>query len=156
MLALGSDHVGVALKKRIMDYLAEKGIAYRDFGAFEGETGDYPVYGYKAAKAVADGDCERGILVCGTGVGISMAANKVRGIRCVVCSEPYSAVLSRQHNDSNMLSLGARVVGSELAIMIVDGWLTAEFMGERHARRVDMITAIEAAQCEGGEVDFAK
>ena len=146
MIALASDHVGITLKKFIMQVLAEKGIEYRDFGTYDTERTDYPIYGYAAARAVADGECERGLLFCGTGVGISLAANKVHGIRCVVCSDPYSARLSRQHNDTNMLALGARVVGEELARMIVEEWLSASFEGGRHQKRVDMISRIENGQ----------
>ena len=143
MIALACDHGGISLKKEIAKWLENKGIAYKDFGTHTEESCDYPVYGAMAARAVASGECEKGIIFCGTGVGISIAANKVKGIRCVVCTEPFSAKLSRQHNNSNMLALGARVVGTELAKMIVEEWLNAEFEGERHQRRIDMITQIE-------------
>lgn len=144
MIALGSDHVGFELKEPIRRHLEERGIALRDLGTFSRERTDYPAYARLVAKAVAAGECERGILFCGTGVGISIAANKVRGIRAVVCSEPYSARLSRQHNDTNILCLGSRVVGLELAKMIVDEWLAARFEGGRHAARVSMIAEIES------------
>ena len=143
MIALACDHGGISLKKEIAKWLENKGIAYKDFGTHTEESCDYPVYGAMAARAVASGECERGIIFCGTGIGISIAANKVKGIRCVVCTEPFSAKLSRQHNNSNMLALGARVVGTELAKMIVEEWLNAEFEGERHQKRIDMITQIE-------------
>ena len=143
MIALASDHIGIELKKSVMEHLDEEKIPYKDFGAFSAERCDYPEYALLAATAVVDGECEKGLLFCGTGVGMSIAANKVRGIRCVNCSEPYSAVLSRQHNDTNMLALGARVVGKDLAIMIVDGWLSAIFEGGRHAARVERINEIE-------------
>lgn len=143
MIALGSDHVGIELKRKIMEYLDERGMAYRDFGAYDTARCNYPEYALQAARAVASGECERGILCCGTGVGISIAANKVRGIRCVVCSEPYSALLSRQHNDTNMLAMGSRVVGSDLARMIVEQWLAGEYEGGRHQKRVDEISEIE-------------
>lgn len=143
MLALACDHGGLALKKEIAKYLSEKGIAYKDFGTHTEDSCDYPLYGAAAARAVACGECERGIIFCGTGIGISIAANKVKGVRCVVCSEPFSAKLSRMHNNSNMLALGGRVVGTELAKMIVDEWLSAEFEGERHQRRIDLISKIE-------------
>lgn len=143
MIALGSDHVGFELKEKIKVLLDEKGIEYKDYGCFGTERVNYPIYGHKVAKAVASGECEKGILFCGTGVGISLAANKVDGIRAVVCSDPYTAVLSRQHNDSNILSLGARVVGLDLAKMIVEGWLETEFEGGRHQTRVEMIRDIE-------------
>lgn len=146
MIALASDHVGITLKRTIMALLDEKGLSYRDYGCFDTERTDYPRYGYAAARAVADGECDRGIICCGTGVGISLAANKVHGIRCVVCSEPYSAKLSRQHNDTNMLALGSRVVGEELAKMIVSEWLDTPFEGGRHQRRVEMLSEIETTQ----------
>ena len=143
MIALASDHAGFELKEAIRRYLDERGAAYTDFGTDTQSSCDYPVYGLKAAQAVAEGQCERGILVCGTGVGISIAANKVRGVRCVSCSEPFSAVLSRRHNDTNMLSLGARVVGHGLALMIAEQWLDARFEGGRHQDRVEMISRFE-------------
>ena len=143
MLALACDHGGLSLKKEIAKYLSEKGIEYKDFGTHTEDSCDYPLFGAMAARAVASGECEKGIIFCGTGIGISIAANKVKGIRCVVCSEPFSAKLSRMHNNSNMLALGGRVVGTELAKMIVDEWLSAEFEGERHQRRIDLISKIE-------------
>jgi ribose 5-phosphate isomerase B len=145
MIALGSDFVGLILKKQIMEYLDSKGIAYRDYGAYSTEPCDYPVYGLMAANAVKDGVCDRGIVFCGTGVGISIVANKVKGIRCVCCSEPYSALMSREHNDANMLALGTRVVGGELAKMIVEAWLNGEYQHGRHQNRLDMISQIEQA-----------
>ena len=143
MIALGSDHAGLPLKLEIIKLLEERGLAYRDYGTTSPERVDYPVYGRLAAEAVARGECERGLIFCGTGVGISLSANKVPGIRCVVCSDCYTAVLSRQHNDANMLALGARVVGVDLARMIVNMWLDAVFEGGRHAQRVGMISRIE-------------
>ena len=143
MIALASDHAGYELKCAIREYLEGRGLPYTDLGAFTGERCDYPEYGLKAAEAVAAGECERGILICGTGVGIGIAANKVRGVRCVNCSEPYSAVLSRKHNNTNMLSLGARVVGAGLAILIVELWLDTQFEGGRHQDRVELITRYE-------------
>lgn len=143
MIALASDHVGIELKEEIMKHLDELGLEYKDFGTYDRERCNYPEYAYQAAVAVANGQCKRGILCCGTGVGISIAANKVKGIRCVVCSDVYSALLSRQHNDTNMLSLGARVVGKDLALMIVDHWLNGEYEGGRHQTRVDQIAQIE-------------
>ena len=143
MLALACDHGGLALKKEIAKYLSEKGIEYKDFGTHTEDSCDYPLFGAMAAHAVASGECEKGIIFCGTGIGISIAANKVKGVRCVVCSEPFSAKLSRMHNNSNMLALGGRVVGTELAKMIVDEWLSAEFEGQRHQRRIDLISKIE-------------
>ena len=143
MIALGSDHVGIELKKHIMEYLDEAGEIYKDYGTFSTDRVNYTEYGYAAAKAVADGICEKGIVFCGTGVGISIAANKVHGIRCVNCSEPYSSLLSRQHNDTNMLALGARVGGKDLAIMIVREWIGGQYEKGRHAVRVQQITEIE-------------
>ena len=145
-IALGSDHAGYDLKKTIADWLTEGGWDVRDVGAPNAERADYPQYGKAAAEAVQSGECELGVVICGTGVGIALAANKVRGIRCAVCSEPFTAKLSRQHNDANMLSLGARVVGPGLALMIVKEFLDAEFEGGRHKTRVDMIMQIEASQ----------
>lgn len=143
MIALGSDHVGYVLKQEIIRFLEDRGFDYRDFGTDSQQRCDYPIFAKKAADAVASGACDKGIILCGTGVGISIAANKVHGIRCVVCSEPYSAKLSREHNDSNMLAMGARVVGTDLALMILEAWLTGEYQGGRHQKRLDMITAIE-------------
>lgn len=143
MIALASDFVGITLKKVIMDYFDQKGVAYKDFGTYDTEVCDYPVYGIKAAKAVVSGECERGIVFCGTGVGISLVANKVHGIRCVCCSEPFSAKMAIEHNNANMLALGTRVVGGEYAKMIVDAWMDAKFLGGQHQKRIDMITKIE-------------
>jgi ribose 5-phosphate isomerase B len=149
MIAVGSDHVGFELKEPIREYLEARGIDVRDLGTFSSERTDYPVYAKLVARAVAAGEYERGILFCGTGVGVSIAANKVRGIRAVVCSEPYSARLSRQHNNTNILCLGSRVVGLELAKMIVDEWLAAAFEGGRHAVRVSMIADMESEREDG-------
>ncbi len=143
MIAIGNDHVGFELKEAVIEVLKEHQIEYKDFGAYSSDRANYPVYGQKVALAVASGECDRGILLCGTGVGISIAANKVKGIRAVVCSEPYSAKLAKEHNNANILAMGARVVGPELAKMIVENWLTAEFQGERHAERVALISKIE-------------
>lgn len=143
MIALACDHVGLSLKEELKTLLTEMNLPYRDFGTFTTERTDYPLYAQKAAQAVASGECEGGILCCGTGVGISIAANKVHGVRCVVCSEPYSAKLSRQHNDTNMLAMGSRVVGADLARMIAREWLTTAFEGGRHQRRVMQIAQME-------------
>ena len=145
MIALANDHVGYELKHIVTGLLDEMGLKYKDFGTFDTNRCDYPQYARQAAMAVTTGECDKGILICGTGIGISIAANKVKGIRCVVCSEPYSAILSRQHNDTNMLAIGARVIGSELAKMIVEGWLNTEFEGGRHKLRIDQIRDIENA-----------
>ncbi|OXT05733.1 ribose-5-phosphate isomerase [Thermohydrogenium kirishiense] len=146
MIALGSDHAGYELKIEIAKYLKEKGIEYIDFGTYGTERVDYPIFALKVANEVASGKCEKGILFCGTGVGISIAANKVKGIRAVVCSEPYSAALSRAHNNTNILALGSRVVGLELAKMIVDQWLNTPYEGGRHQKRIDQISKIERGE----------
>lgn len=142
-IAIGSDHVGFELKPIIVTYLEELGHTVVNFGPDSKERTDYPIYGKKVAEEVAAQNFDLGILICGTGVGISITANKVKGIRAVVCSEPYSAKLSREHNNTNILAFGSRVVGSELAKMIVKEWLEAEFEGGRHANRIQMIGALE-------------
>ena len=143
MIALGCDHGGYELKQEIKKYLDEKGIEYKDYGCDSLDSVDYPIYAKKVAHAILDGECEKGILICGTGLGISLAANKVKGIRACVCSEPFTAKMSRAHNDCNILAFGARVVGGELAKMIVDTWINTEFEGGRHQRRVDLLMEIE-------------
>jgi len=145
-IAIASDHVGLELKRTIIKYLQELGHDVIDYGPQTSERTDYPVYGKKVAVEVAEHRADAGILICGTGVGMAITANKVKGIRAVVCSEPYSAQLSRQHNNTNVLAFGARVVGSELAKMIVKAWLDAEFEGGRHTNRVKMISEIEQEQ----------
>ena len=142
-IAIGNDPTAVDLKNTIVDYLTELGYDVINLGTDSRESCDYPVYGEKVGRAVADGQADLGIAICGTGVGISLAANKVKGVRACVCSEPYTAKLSRMHNNSNVLAFGARVVGDELAKMIVKEWLDAEFEGGRHQRRVDMLMEIE-------------
>lgn len=145
-IAIGNDHVAVGMKQEIIEYLQGKGHELLDCGTYTNERCDYPVYGEKVANLVAAKEVDCGILICGTGVGISLSANKVKGIRCVVCSEPYTARLSKQHNNTNILAFGARVIGIELAKMIVDSWLEAEFEGDRHQTRIDMIANIEERQ----------
>ena len=146
-IGIGNDHTAVEYKREIAQHIRDTyGYEVVNYGTDSTESFDYPIAGETVANAVAKGEVDLGIVICGTGIGISLAANKVRGIRCAVCSEPYSAQLSRRHNDSNMLAFGARVVGIELAKMIVDAWLTASFEGGRHQRRVDMIMAIESRQ----------
>ncbi|APY61593.1 ribose 5-phosphate isomerase B [Salmonella enterica] len=142
-IAFGCDHVGFILKQEIVEHLTQRGIAVIDKGTWSSQRTDYPHYASAVAQAVAAGEVDGGILICGTGVGISITANKVASIRAVVCSEPYSAQLSRQHNNTNVLAFGSRVVGGELAKMIVDAWLDATFEGGRHQKRVDAIMAIE-------------
>lgn len=144
-LAIGNDHVAIEMKLEIMQYLQEKGMEIIDIGTNDPKRFHYPISGYKVGKMVANKEVDGGILICGTGVGISLAANKVKGVRACVCSEPYTAKLSRQHNNSNIIAFGARVIGIEMAKMIVDEWLSAEYEGGRHQIRIDMISEIEQA-----------
>ena len=143
MIAIGSDHGGFELKKKLMEHLSERGLEYKDFGTYSSASCDYPVYAKAVARAVASGECDRGILICGTGIGVSMTANKVHGIRAALCGDCFSAEMCRAHNNANMCALGGRVTGPELAKRMVDLFLTTEFLGGRHAARVDMITALE-------------
>ena len=145
-LAIGNDHVAIDMKNEIKEYLESKGIEVIDVGTSSPERFNYPVAGYKVAKMVADGNSDGGVLICGTGVGISLAANKVHGIRACVCSDPYTAKLSKQHNNTNIIAFGARVIGIETAKMIIDEWLAAEYEGGRHQTRIDMIAEIENTQ----------
>lgn len=145
-IGFANDHTGVELKNTIIKHLQDKGYETVNYGTDSNESYDYPLAGEQLANAVKNQEVDLGIAICGTGIGISLACNKVKGIRCCVCSEPYSAKLSRMHNNSNILAFGARVVGSEMAKMIVDEWLNASFEGGRHQRRVDLITAIEGKQ----------
>ncbi|MCF0106609.1 MAG: ribose 5-phosphate isomerase B [Holdemanella sp.] len=146
-IGIGNDHVAVEMKTIIKQYIEETyGYEVINYGTDSTERFNYPISGYKVAKAVASHEVDKGIVICGTGGGISMAANKVKGIRCILCSEPYTAKLSREHNNTNMLAFGARVVGQELAKMIVDAWLTGEYEGGRHQIRIDMISEIEETQ----------
>ncbi|WP_375209181.1 ribose 5-phosphate isomerase B [Hyphomonas jannaschiana] len=142
-IVVSSDHADIELRKTIAAHVAAQGWDVIDIGPMTSESTHYPIHGEAAAQKVASGECQLGIIVCGTGQGIMMAANKVKGIRCGVCSDTFSARMIRQHNDANMLSLGARVIGEGLALDIVDAFLTAEFEGGRHGTRVDMIKAIE-------------
>lgn len=144
IISMGCDHGGYLLKEHIKKYLTEQGHEIRDFGCNSLDSCDYPQFGAAAARAVADGSCERGIVICTTGIGISISANKIKGIRCALCSEPLSAEMTRRHNNANMLSMGAGMIGPNLAERIVDTFLTAEFEGGRHQRRVDGISALEA------------
>ena len=144
MVAIGSDHGGFDLKQAIIQYFEENGIEYKDYGTYSEDSVDYAVYAEKTARAVANGECELGLLFCGTGVGISMAANKVRGIRAACCSDLFSAEMTRRHNDANILCLGGRVVSPEKATELVDIFLDTPFSGEeRHARRIAQIADIE-------------
>ena len=142
-IAIGNDHVALDMKNHIKAYIESKGHTVSDFGAYTDERTDYPIYAARVSNAILSGECELGILICGTGVGMSIAANKINGIRAAVCSEPYSARLTRQHNNANIIAFGARVVGEATAEMIVDEFLSAEYEGGRHQGRIDMIEAIE-------------
>ena len=142
-IAIGNDHVAVTLKNIIKEHLESKGIEVINVGTDSEERFNYPISGYKVGKMVVSGEADCGILICGTGVGISLSANKIKGIRACVCSEPYSAKLSKMHNNTNILAFGSRVVGPDLAKMIVDEWLDAEYEGGRHQKRIDMIAEIE-------------
>ena len=142
-IAIGNDHTAVEMKNHIVQYLSQKGYSLINYGTDTDERVDYPVFGKRVADAVASGECDLGILICGTGIGISLAANKVKGIRAAVCSEPYSAALTRTHNNANIIAFGARVIGTATAETIVDAFLGAEYEGGRHQNRLDMITAIE-------------
>ena len=142
-IGIGNDHSALELKAEIIEFLKEKGHEVVDFGTDSSESCDYPKYGEAVGRAGVAKEVDCGILICGTGLGISLAANKVKGVRAAVCSEPFTAKMSRAHNTCNVLAFGARVVGAELAKMIVDVWLNTEFEGGRHQRRVDMIMEIE-------------
>ena len=142
-IAMGNDHSALEMKEAIKAYVESKGYEVIDFGTNSTESCDYPEYGEKVGRAVAAGDADYGIAICGTGIGIGIAAGKVKGVRVCTCSEPYSARLSRMHNDTNVLTFGARVIGVEMAKMIVDEWLDNKYEGGRHKRRVDMLSEIE-------------
>ena len=142
MIAIACDHAGIDLKPHVIAVLDELGIPYKDLGTNSHESVDYPIYGARAANAVASGECSMGIIMCGTGVGIGMAASKVHGIRCVTCTDTYSAKMSRLHNNANMLALGGRTTEEDKALEIVAAWLDTEFEGGRHQRRVDMLNAM--------------
>ena len=143
MIALGSDHAGLPLKKEIMALLDEMRLPYHDYGTYTADSCDYAVFAQRAAKAVAGGECERGILCCGTGIGISIAANKVNGIRCAHCADALEAQLCRQHNNANMMAIGAGFTGPKLASAMVETFLSTEFEGGRHARRVALLDGIK-------------
>lgn len=143
-IAIGSDHGGFCLKEEIKNLLQEKNLAYRDFGTHSTDSVDYPDIASSVAGAVVAGECDRGILICGTGIGISIAANKINGIRAALCHDVFSAQMSREHNDANILAMGERVIGPGLARAIVEKWLTTEFSGGRHAGRVCKISELES------------
>lgn len=146
MIAIGSDHAGLPLKEEIIKHFREKGIEFKDYGTYTTESVDYSDYGRKVALSVQSGECEKGIVICGTGIGISIAANKVKGIRASLCTNSYMAKMTRMHNDSNILALGQRVTGVGVALDIVDTWLNTSFEGGRHQRRIDKIKDIENEQ----------
>lgn len=143
MIAIGSDHGGYALKNELINFLTKKGYEIKDFGTCSSDSVDYPDIGLPVAEAVKNGECDKGIVICGTGLGISIAVNKVPGIRAALCTDSFTARLSREHNDANVLALGGRVLGAEIAFDIVETWLKTEFLGGRHKTRVDKISAIE-------------
>lgn len=143
MIAIASDHGGYTLKEHIKAYLAAQGITCKDFGTDSTDSCDYPIFAAAAARSVASGECEKGIVICTTGIGVSITANKVKGIRCALCADSFTAEMTRRHNNSNMLAMGAGVVGRNLAERIVDTFLSTDFEGGRHARRVDLITEVE-------------
>ncbi|MGN0497537.1 MAG: ribose 5-phosphate isomerase B [Acutalibacteraceae bacterium] len=143
MIALGCDHGGYAIKEAIKKYLEESGIEYNDFGTYSEESVDYPIYAKKVADAVASGECEKGVLCCGTGIGISIAANKVKGIRAAVVTNEFCAEMTRRHNDANIIAMGGRVISEEQAVKFTKIFIETPFDGDRHIKRVQMITDIE-------------
>ena len=145
-IAIGNDHVGVELKQHLIDYLSAKGYEMVNFGTDTTASTDYPIYAERVSRAVVSGECDRGILICGTGLGISISANKIHGVRCAVCSEPVSAELARQHNDANIIAMGARTIGPVMAEASADIFRTTEFQAGRHQRRVDMIMKLDRGE----------
>lgn len=144
MIAIGSDHGGYDLKMSVIKHLEEMGLEYKDFGCYDKNSCDYPIFGKAAAEAVASGECEKGIVICTTGIGISIVANKVKGVRCALCSEPVSAKMTRLHNNANVLAMGAALIGPMMANDIVDVFLNTEFSGEeKHCRRINEISDME-------------
>ena len=145
-VAIGNDHGALELKRHIVKYLEDKGVEVLNLGTDSEASTDYPIYGERVARAVVSGQCDRGIVICGTGIGISLAANKVKGVRCALCSEPVSARLAREHNDANLVAMGARTIGPVMAEAIVDVFLNTGFDGGRHQRRVDMIMKLDRGE----------
>lgn len=143
MIAIACDHGGYALKEKVKAHLMEGGYEVKDFGTHSTDSCDYPDYAAPAAKAVASGECEKGIVICTTGIGVSIVANKVDGVRCALCTDPFAAEMTRRHNDTNVLAMGAGLVGENLALRIVDTWMNTQFEGGRHQRRVDKIMDLE-------------
>ena len=142
-IAIGCDHGGYLLKQDILIWLEENDYEFEDFGCYSTESVDYPIYAEKVARAVASGECEKGIVICTTGIGVSMAANKVKGIRCALCGDSYSAEMTRRHNDANVLAMGAGIIGPNMAKKITEVFLTTAFEGGRHARRVGLLDNIQ-------------
>ena len=142
-IAIGCDHGGYLLKQDILIWLEENDYEFEDFGCYNTESVDYPVYAEKVARAVASGECEKGIVICTTGIGVSMAANKIKGIRCALCGDSYSAEMTRRHNDANVLAMGAGIIGPNMAKKITEVFLTTAFEGGRHARRVGLLDNIQ-------------
>ena len=147
MIALACDHGALALKEAVKRHLEARGLEYKDFGTYTADSCDNPDYAAPAARAVASGECDRGIVMCTTGIGVSITANKIKGVRCALLSDKMSARLTREHNDTNMMALGAGVVGEKLALEIVDVWLDTAFTGGRHQRRIDKMMALENESC---------
>jgi len=143
MIAIGCDHGGLDIKNAVIEYFKEQGIAYKDFGTYTADSVDYPFYAYQVSRAVADGAAELGIICCGTGIGVSMAANKVKGIRAAVCADEFCAEMTRRHNDANIMCMGGRVINEAKAVKLADIFLHTPFEGGRHMKRVQMITDIE-------------
>ena len=148
MIAIGCDHGGLDIKNAIVAYFEEKGVEYKDFGTYTADSVDYPEYAYKVATAVASGECEKGIICCGTGIGVAIVANKVKGIRAATVTNEFCAEMTRRHNDSNVVTMGGRVIDCETAVRLADIFLNTPFDGDRHTRRVDMITQIENGEFE--------
>lgn len=152
-IGIASDHAGYRMRRDVIAYLTDLGHDVHDVGPADNAQSDYPIYGARVGRMVQHGEVERGIVICGSGVGISIAANKVRGVRCVLCSEPYTAQLSRRHNNTNVLALGARIIGPDMAKTIIDAWLATEYEGGRHEPRVVGLAQIESGQITGALED---
>lgn len=148
MIAIGCDHGGLDIKNAIVKSLQEKGVEYKDFGTYTPDSVDYPEYAYKVAKAVATGECEKGIICCGTGIGVAIVANKVKGVRAATVTNEFCAEMTRRHNNTNVVTMGGRVIDEETAVRLADIFLNTPFDGDRHTKRVDMITAIENGDFE--------
>ena len=143
MIAIGCDHGGLEIKNAVIDYFKKNNIEYKDFGCFTTDSVDYPIYAHKVATSVSNGESEKGIICCGTGIGVSMVANKVNGVRAAVCTDEFCAEMTRKHNNANVLCMGGRVIDSNKAVKLADIFLNTAFEGGRHTKRVDMITEIE-------------